>query len=41
LRVLARVDTDPVAAWRAGDTAVIDTLARRELDRLGVRAPRR
>ncbi len=41
LRVLARVGTDPVAAWRASDTAVIDTLARRELARLGVRAPRR
>jgi len=41
LRVLATVATDPVAAWRDGDTAVIDTLARRELDRLGVRAPRR
>jgi len=39
LRVLARVDTDPAAAWRDGDTAAIDTLARRELDRLGVRAP--
>ena len=40
LRVLARVNTDPVAAWRDGDAAVIDTLARRELDRLGVRAPK-
>lgn len=40
LRTLASVGTDPVAAWRDGDAQVIATLGRRELDRLGVRAPK-
>jgi hypothetical protein len=40
LRTLAAIGTDPVAAWRDGDAQVIATLGRRELDRLGVRAPK-
>jgi hypothetical protein len=40
LRTLAAVSSDPVAAWRDGDQAVISALGRRELDRLGVRAPK-
>ncbi|MGV8850749.1 MAG: hypothetical protein ACOH16_14535 [Propionibacteriaceae bacterium] len=40
LRTLASVGTDPVAAWRDGDAEVIGTLGRRELDRLGVKAPK-
>jgi hypothetical protein len=41
LRTLASVGADPVAAWRDGDTEVIATLGRRELDRLGVKVPKR
>ena len=40
LRSLASLGADPVAAWRDGDAEVIATLGRRELDRLGVRAPK-
>jgi cbb3-type cytochrome oxidase subunit 3 len=39
LRVLVTIGGDPVAAWRNGDAVVIDALARRELDRVGVQAP--
>ncbi len=38
LRKLARVDPDPVAAWRRGDESTVDALARLELRRLGLRA---
>ena len=40
LRTLASVSTDPVKAWSDGDAAVIASLGRRELDRLGVKAPK-
>ena len=39
LHVLARISPDPVAAWRAGDRAVIDRLAEVELQRDGLRRP--
>lgn len=39
LRVLVKIHGDPVAAWRNQDAVVIDALARRELDRVGVQAP--
>jgi hypothetical protein len=38
LRRLAKVDPDPVAAWRRGDDSTVDALARLELRRLGLRA---
>lgn len=37
LRGLETIPGDPVAAWRAGDTRVIDALAELELARAGVR----
>lgn len=40
LRALAAIDDDPVAAWRDGNATVIAALGRRELDRLGVKAPK-
>jgi acyl-CoA synthetase (AMP-forming)/AMP-acid ligase II len=40
LRVLARVDPDVVAGWRAGDPAAAGVLAALELDELGLRLPR-
>jgi hypothetical protein len=39
LHVLARIDPDPAGAWRRGDAAVIDDLARIELRSAGLRAP--
>lgn len=39
LHVLARVSDDPVAAWRRGDTDVIDRLADLEPRDSGLRAP--
>ena len=39
LHVLARVDPDPAGAWRRGDPAVIDQLARLELRSTGLRPP--
>ncbi len=39
LPVLARISPDPVAAWRAGDRAVIHRLAEVELRRDGLRLP--
>lgn len=41
LRDLGAVATDPMAAWRAGDPAVIGRLADLELAASGVRPPRR
>ncbi|MDN4162077.1 hypothetical protein [Nocardioides abyssi] len=41
LHVLARVSDDPVGAWRRGETAVVDRLARLELAEHGLRAPAR
>lgn len=41
LPALARVSSDPVAAWRAGDVRVVRGLAELELDRVGVRGPQR
>jgi len=38
LRRLAKVDEDPVAAWRQGNRKVVTDLARLELTRLGLRA---
>jgi hypothetical protein len=38
LRRLAKVDADPVAAWRRGDASTVDALAQLELRRLGLRA---
>lgn len=38
---LARISDDPLAAWRAGDRAVIDQLADLELRRNGWHRPRR
>ncbi len=37
LRRLARVDPDPVAAWRRSDESTVDALAALELRRLGLR----
>jgi hypothetical protein len=37
LRQLAKVDADPVAAWRRGDPSTVDALAELELRRLGLR----
>ncbi|GIH20593.1 hypothetical protein [Rugosimonospora africana] len=37
LRRLTKVNTDPVAAWRSGDSETVDALAALELRRLGVR----
>jgi hypothetical protein len=37
LRRLSTVDSDPVAAWRRGDPAVVQSLAALELKRLGLR----
>jgi len=37
LRRLAKIDPDPVAAWRRGDATAVDALARLELGRLGLR----
>jgi hypothetical protein len=39
--VLARISDDPVAAWRAGDRAVITRLAEVELRRAGLLLPDR
>ena len=39
LHVLARIDADPAGAWRRGETAVIDELARLELRAVGLRPP--
>ena len=39
LHVLARVDDDPAGAWRRGDPAVVDALARLELRSVGLRPP--
>lgn len=39
LHVLARLDSDPAGAWRRGDRAVIDRLARLELRSVGLRPP--
>jgi hypothetical protein len=36
---LARISTDPVAAWRAGDPAVVRALATLELEDAGLRPP--
>jgi hypothetical protein len=36
---LARISTDPVAAWRAGDPAVVRALATLELEDVGLRPP--
>jgi hypothetical protein len=41
LHVLAGVDADPAGAWRSGDAAVIDRLARLELRSVGLRPPAR
>lgn len=41
LYVLAKISSDPVKAWRAGDRAVIDQLADTELRRNGLRRPER
>jgi hypothetical protein len=41
LRRLARIDPDPVGAWRSGDPSTVDALARLELRRLGVRLTQR
>jgi hypothetical protein len=41
MHVLARVSDDPVAAWRAGDRAVIDALAEVELRDAGLLLPGR
>jgi hypothetical protein len=38
---LARISDDPAGAWRRGDAAVIDALARLELADTGLRADRR
>ena len=40
LRSLEAISSDPAAAWRDGDAVVIAALGRRELDRLGVKAPK-
>lgn len=39
MHILATVTDDPVAAWRSGDTAVINRLAELELRRSGLRMP--
>ncbi len=39
LHVLARISSDPVAAWRAGDRRVIAELATLELGSAGIRVP--
>ena len=39
LHVLARIDADPAGAWRRGEAAVIDELARLELRAVGLRPP--
>lgn len=39
LPVLARIDADPAAAWRRGDTDVVRRLAALELAAAGVRVP--
>lgn len=41
LPVLARIDRDPVGAWRRGDLAVTEELARLELRATGIVLPRR
>ncbi|MCW2848046.1 MAG: hypothetical protein JWR90_2020 [Marmoricola sp.] len=41
LHVLARLDPDPAGAWRRGDAAVIDELAKLELRSVGLRPPPR
>ncbi len=40
LRRLARIDADPVTAWRRGDQRVVEALAALELRQFGLRAPR-
>ena len=40
LAELAKVSSDPAAAWRAGDTEVIRRLAALELSRVGLKAPK-
>lgn len=39
MHVIARIDEDPVGAWRRGDRRVIDALAARELRQTGLRMP--
>lgn len=39
MHVIARISDDPVKAWRAGDSAVINRLAEVELRRIGLRMP--
>ncbi|MCW2809556.1 MAG: hypothetical protein JWP61_14 [Friedmanniella sp.] len=39
LHLLGRISEDPVAAWRAGDRAVVDRLADLELRSAGLRMP--
>jgi hypothetical protein len=41
MHILATVSDDPVAAWRSGDTAVINRLAELELRQSGLRMPDR
>ena len=41
MHVLARIDDDPVGAWRRGDREVIEALAARELHRSGLAMPQR
>lgn len=41
LSVLGRVSDDPVGAWRRGDAAVVERLARLELSQHGLRPPSR
>ena len=41
MHILASVSDDPVAAWRSGDTAVINRLAELELRQSGLRMPDR
>lgn len=40
LQDIARMGSDPVAAWRKGDPVVIGRLAQHELSRLGVKVPK-
>lgn len=39
MQVLARISSDPVSAWRRGDTEVISQLAGVELKRVGLKPP--
>jgi hypothetical protein len=40
LRRLLAIDSDPIGAWRAGESSTVDALAELELRRLGVRLNR-